>query len=185
MRAHTRRLSRHGRAWRIGPRVWRGSKHTSVSWMTMAMAAAALLLVIAFVVVCARSMRGSSPELAAAETVTTGEDVALPVATFADGRARFYRYITATGHEARFFVIKTPDGTVRAAFDACNFCFRQRRGFRQVGDRLTCNNCGRSISAQHVGVLKGECNPATLEPTVEGDRVILRATALESGDRYF
>lgn len=104
---------------------------------------------------------------------------------FADGRARFYRYVTAVGHEIRFFVLKSPDGVVRAAFDACDFCFRERRGFRQVGDNLICNKCGQASLSQHVNVLKGECNPAPLERTVESDRVIVRAAALEQGGSYF
>ena len=189
MRTHTRRLSRHGRAWRLGPSAWRRAwhrpTHTGVSWITVALPAAAVVLVIAFVVVCVRSMTGSGPKLAAAETVPTGEDVALPVSAFADGRARFYRYVTAAGREARFFVLKSADGEVRAALDACDFCFRQRRGFRQAGGQLICNNCGRSIPTQYVNILKGECNPVPLERTIDGDRVIVRAAALESGDRYF
>lgn len=189
MRTHTRRLSRHGRAWRLGPSAWRRAwhrpTHTGVSWITVAIAAAAVVLVIAFVVVCVRSMSGSELTLAAAETMPSGTDVALPMSTFADGRARFYRYVTAAGRETRFFVLKSADGEVRAALDACDFCFRQRRGFRQVGDHLICNNCGRTISAQHVSVSKGDCNPVPLERTIDGDRVIVRVAALESGDRYF
>ena len=191
MGTQTRHLSRHGRAWRLGPRAWRRGWHrqprTGISWITVAIAAAALTLAIAFVVYCVQSMahHPGPSELATAETVPTGQDVALPIAAFADGRAHFYRYVSATGHETRFFVLKSADGDVRAAFDACDSCFRQRRGFRQVGDQLICNNCGRTISARHVGVLKGGCNPVPVERAIDGDRVIVRAAALEGGDPYF
>ena len=154
--------------------------------MTVAIAAAALVPAIAFVVYCVRSMSHPSvPELATAETVPTGQDVMLPMSAFADGRAHFYRYVSATGRETRFFVLKSADGEMRAAFDACDLCVRERRGFRQVGDHLICNNCGRAISAHQVSVLKGECNPILLERTIDGSRVIVHAAALESGERYF
>jgi uncharacterized membrane protein len=34
-------------------------------------------------------------------------------------------------------------------------------------------------------VLQGGCNPAPIERSVEGDRVVLRAAALEQGQIYF
>ena len=185
MRMHTRRLSRHRRIWRLGPSAWHRPKHTSGSWITVAMAAAALLLVVAFVVVCVRSMSSSGSELAAAETLPRGQDVSLPVSMFADGRARFYQYALATGRETRFFVVKSPDGGVRAALDACDFCFRDRRGFRQAGTDMICNKCGRAFRSQHINALKGGCNPVPLAYTLEGDRIILRPAALEQGSSYF
>ena len=153
----------------------------------MAIAAVGLVLVIAFVVVCVGSMSGEGsrePQFAAADTVPTG-DVALSTMTFEDGRVRFYRYVTGTGDQTRFFVIRSADGVVRAAFDACDSCYRQKRGFRQAGNHMICNACGRAILSQHVNVLKGGCNPAILEHTIEGDRLIIRTVALERGSRYF
>lgn len=188
MSVPTHRLSRHSRAWRPTLRAKPGRRRAPPSWVTVAIAAAGLVLLAAIVVVCVRSTsadRPAEPGLALAEAVPTGADVSLPVSTFADGRARFYRYVTARGRETRFFVIKSPDGVVRAAFDACDNCFRERRGFRQVGDHLFCNACRRTLLSQHVNVLKGGCNPAPLERTVDGDRVIVQAAALEKGASYF
>lgn len=184
MRTHTDHLSRQGRAWRLGPRAWRGQGRTGGSWISVALVAASVLLVSAVVVVCLRTSE-PEPRLAEAETVPAGGDVALPLSTFGDGHARFYRYMTAKGHEVRFFVLKSGDGVVRAAFDACDSCYRKRQGFRQVGDHLICNSCGRAFSSNHVNVLKGGCSPAPLERTLEGDRVIIRTTALEQGAHYF
>ena len=184
MTRHTRRLSRDTRPWRLGPRAWRGHRRAGISWIALTIGAAVLLLV-GVVIYCSRVTSGSGPDLAAAETLPTGQDVALPVSTFADGRARFYTYVTGAGHETRFFVIKSSDGVVRAAFDACDSCFRNRRGFRQAGDHLICNWCGRAFMSQHVNVLKGGCSPAPLERTVEGDRVVVQAAALEQGASYF
>lgn len=187
MSVHTP-LSRHSRAWRPTLRTSRNQNRMGVSLVTAAIAAAALVLLVAFVVVCVQSMAADQPPapgFTAAETVPRGEDVLLPASAFADGKARFYRYLTAAGHETRFFVIKSPDGVVRAALDACDNCFRQRRGFRQVGDHLICNECGGTFSPQHINVLKGGCSPSPLERTVDGDHVVVRAAALEQGASYF
>ena len=50
--------------------------------------------------------------------VTASADLDVPAATFDDGLAHFYRYVTAAGREVRFFVMKSRDGKVRAALDA-------------------------------------------------------------------
>lgn len=188
MATHTCRLSRGGRPWRLGPRAWRGHRSSASSWIAVAIAAALLLFVTAIVVVCVFSMShhdSAEPKPAIAEAVPTGVDVALPVAMFADGRARFYRYITVASQETRFFVVKSRDGAVHAALDACDSCFRARRGFRQAGDHLICNSCGRAVLSQHVNVLRDGCNPVSVDHTVEGDRVMIRAAALDQGGSYF
>ena len=122
---------------------------------------------------------------AAAPTVAAGQDAVFPVAEFADGQARFYRYASTTGKEIRFFVMKSSDGVIRAAFDSCDVCYRERRGYRQSGDSMICNNCGQAFASSNINVLQGGCNPAPIERRVEGDHVVLAAAALEQGQFYF
>ena len=188
MTTHSRRLSRSSRPWRLGPRAWRGHRSSASPWIGVAIAAALLLFVTTVVVVCVFSMShhdSTEPKPVVAETVPAGVDVALQVAIFADGRARFYRYVTATGQETRFFIVKSRDGAVHAALDACDSCFRDRLGFRQVGDHLICNRCGRAVMSQHVNALRGGCNPVSVDHTVEGDRIVIRAAVLDQGGLYF
>lgn len=188
MSTPTRRLSRRSRGWRPSLRFSHGQKPRRVSLLTLAIGATALMLLVGFAIVCIESMaadRLAEPGFAAAESLPRREAVSLSVSVLVDGRTRFYRYVSATGHETRFFVIKTADGVVRAAFDACERCFRQRRGFRQIGDRLSCNACRRTLSAREVSVLKGGCNPVPLQRTIDGDNVIIRGADLESGSQYF
>jgi len=128
---------------------------------------------------------GASSRVAMTEIGGAGSDVILPVATFADGAARFYRYVTTAGREVRFFVMKSSDGVVRAAFDACDTCYRQRKGYRQQGDGMVCNNCGRTFRSVDINVLQGGCNPAPLERTIVGDQLVLKAASLELGTQYF
>jgi uncharacterized membrane protein len=89
------------------------------------------------------------------EIAGAGTDVSLPVATFADGRARFYRYATSAGREVRFFVMKSSDGVLRAAFDACDTCYRDKLGYHQEGDVMVCNKCGRTFRSVDINVLQG------------------------------
>jgi len=145
--------------------------------------AAALVFVAAAIFATRGGSGGTGAQTPAA--LQAGEDVSVPVATLADGRARFYRYLSTSGKEIRFFVMKSSDGVIRAAFDSCDVCYRERRGYRQAGDSMICNNCGQAFESRSINVLQGGCNPAPIERTVEGDHVVLRAEALEQGQFYF
>jgi uncharacterized membrane protein len=153
------------------------------------MSSNALIIAAALIFVAAAifATRGGQSGAASAATppAGAGEDVSFPVGEFADGQARFYRYTSTTGKEIRFFVMKSSDGVIRAAFDSCDVCYRERRGYRQSGDSMICNNCGQAFASRNINVLQGGCNPAPIERSVEGDRVVLRAAALEQGQFYF
>ena len=119
------------------------------------------------------------------EAAAPGADVVLDAAQFDDGQARFYRYATTAGREVKFFVMKSSDGVVRAAFDACDECFRARRGYRQSGDVMVCNNCRKRFPSTQINVVKGGCNPAPIDREVQGGRIVLRAAVLEQGTALF
>lgn len=111
-------------------------------------------------------------------------EVRLPVSAVGDGQAHYYTYKGA-GKDVNFFVIRSSDGVIRAAFDACDVCFRERKGYRQEGDLMVCNNCGQQFPSVKVNVIKGGCNPAPLERQVEGDYLVLRTADIETGAFYF
>lgn len=114
-----------------------------------------------------------------------GADITLPVATFADGQARFYKYVTTAGQEVRFFAMKSADGVIRAAYDACDVCYRQRKGYHQEGDDMVCNNCGRHFPSTSINVIEGGCNPAPLQRAIQGDQLVITAAAVAAGTSYF
>jgi uncharacterized membrane protein len=143
--------------------------------------AGVLLAVVVFVI----ASSGQATDHPGWTDVTSGADVVVPVATFDDGVARFYRYTTARGGEVRFFVMKSADGVVRAAFDACDTCYRDRLGYYQRGDVMVCNKCQQTFRSVDINVLQGGCNPAPLERRVVGDRLVLDAAAIERGAIYF
>jgi uncharacterized membrane protein len=123
----------------------------------------------------------SSPRRA---TATSGE-VTHPVAELADGKARHYSFRTPEGLTIRYFLIKSADGVIRAAFDACDVCWPENRGYSQSGDYMVCDNCGRRFASVLVNEVQGGCNPAPLRRTVRGDRLVIAVPDLLAGRRYF
>jgi uncharacterized membrane protein len=117
--------------------------------------------------------------------VSDRPDVVLAAAQFDDGQARFFTFEAAAGQTVRFFVMKSGDGVIRAAFDACDVCYREKRGYRQQGDHMLCINCGQTFRSTDINVRQGGCNPAPLDRALADGQVVLKATDLERGAFYF
>ncbi len=111
-------------------------------------------------------------------------EIRLPLSTFDDYQARFYTYMY-NGRPIEFFVVKSRDGVVRAAFNACDVCYQLRKGYHQEGDVMVCNNCGRRFPSSQINIERGGCNPAPLERTVRGEMLIIRVQDLLAGLVYF
>lgn len=110
--------------------------------------------------------------------------IRLPVADFADGKARYYTYMD-NGRPIEFFVVQDSGGEIRVAFNACDVCFGARKGYRQEGDVMICNNCGRRFPTDQVGLVAGGCNPSPLPFQVEGATLVLRVQDLAAGGGFF
>ena len=115
---------------------------------------------------------------------TGGSDVSYPVSIFADGKARHFDY-KADGLTIRYFILKSSDGVLRAAFDACDVCWPAGKGYYQDGDDMVCRNCGRRFASILVNEVKGGCNPAPLNRNVKGDQLVLKAEDILQGKSYF
>jgi uncharacterized membrane protein len=122
---------------------------------------------------------------AEAELLPAPGPVRLPLATFTDSRARFYRYPTAPGDEVRFFVVMDPKGVIHAAFDACLRCYGQGRGFRQAGEVMVCNSCRGRVRSADLDTLEYACTPVPIRRTLDGEDVLLLEADLRLGDPYF
>lgn len=110
--------------------------------------------------------------------------IRFPLSTFDDYQAHHYTYM----HEGRpieFFVLKSQDGVVRAAFNACDVCFLSKKGYTQDGDEVVCNNCGRRFPADQINDVHGGCNPSPLQRSVEGDSLIITEKDIIAGQDYF
>jgi uncharacterized membrane protein len=108
-----------------------------------------------------------------------------PLTDFADGKARHFQYKTPRGKTVRYFIVRSSDGVIRAAFDACDVCWPAGKGYYQEGDMMVCRNCGRKFPSNKVNVVTGGCNPAALNRQVTQTQVILQVKDILEGERYF
>ncbi|MBD3262743.1 MAG: DUF2318 domain-containing protein [Candidatus Altiarchaeales archaeon] len=116
----------------------------------------------------------------------TGVDfISIPLVEVDDGVAQFYEYPSKSGKNIRFFVLKSSDGVYRAAFDACDVCYKEGKGYSQDGDYMVCNNCGKKFISTRINEVRGGCNPAPLKRRVEEDALVIEKPDIEEGARYF
>lgn len=108
-----------------------------------------------------------------------------PVSEFQDGKARHFNFRVSPNQSIRFFIIKSSDGVVRAAFDACEVCYRAKKGYAQQGDFMVCLNCGMKFRSVKVNEVTGGCNPSALTRTVKDGKVIINQQDLLVGAKYF
>ncbi len=144
-------------------------------------AALVAVAVVAFVIVSGRD--GGAPATATAATAPGG-DVSIPLTEISDGQAHFYTY-DAGGTEVKYFVMQSADGEYRAAFDACDVCYAQKKGYQQDGDDMVCNNCGQRFPSDKINVVAGGCNPSPVDREVRGDNLVLKGSDLQTGAQYF
>lgn len=111
-------------------------------------------------------------------------EVHIPVTKVNDGKAHYFRYKEG-GKEVKFFVVKSGDGIIRAAFDACDVCYHSKKGYSQTGDFMICNNCGMRFHASRINVVSGGCNPAPLKRKVMDDNLVIRVADILPGGRFF
>lgn len=110
--------------------------------------------------------------------------VTLPIADVNDGKAHYYEFDT-NGHSIRFFVLKSSDGIIRAAFDACDVCFESRKGYIQNDEFMVCQNCGQRFHSARINEVKGGCNPAPLTRSYDDKTIRFNVADIAAGASYF
>ena len=147
--------------------------------------AAAAVVVLLAAGAAAYVLTGTKPSLpAAAGVAATGDLVTIPTAAFDDGKAHYFEHRHGD-LTIRYFAIKSADGVIRAAFDACDVCWHAGKGYAQDGDYMVCRNCGMRFHSAKVNEVKGGCNPAPLERRVENGKLLIRVSDLNEGKAYF
>jgi uncharacterized membrane protein len=111
--------------------------------------------------------------------------VLYPTKTFEDGKAHFFEHKTEKGMTIKYFILKSSDGAIRAAFDACDVCWPEGKGYLQKGDFMVCRNCGQQFASIRVNEVKGGCNPAPLAREIKEGNVVIKVGDLLEGSRYF
>ncbi|MEW6127746.1 MAG: DUF2318 domain-containing protein [Acidobacteriota bacterium] len=115
----------------------------------------------------------------------SADTINVALADLESGKAKFFDYTTANHTPVRFFAVKSADGKYRAAMDACDTCFHAKKGYRQEGDQMVCNNCGLKFHTNLINEVKGGCNPVGVACTVEGGQLVIKTSELDSRANYF
>lgn len=110
--------------------------------------------------------------------------ITISASLFDDYKARYFTY-KFPEEDLFFFAVKSKDGIIRAAFDSCDVCFRERKGYRQQNNVMVCNNCGQIFPTDRINIEKGGCNPAPLERQVTNGELVIKVDDLYKGLRYF
>ncbi len=108
-----------------------------------------------------------------------------PATAFQDGKAKYFQFSPSPKEKIRFFVVKSTDGIIRAAFDACDVCWRAKKGYVQQGNDMVCVNCGLKFRTDKVNEVTGGCNPAALKRTVKDGNVTISQQDVMTGLRFF
>src|SRR5919108_3344408 len=75
--------------------------------------------------------------------------VTIPLAKVSDGKAHFYKVVDG-GSEIAFFVTKASDGSIKTAFDACDVCYREKKGYVQDGGFMLCKQCNKKFDINRI-----------------------------------
>jgi uncharacterized membrane protein len=119
------------------------------------------------------------------KTEVSATSITYPVKLFEDGKARHFHYKADDAITIKYFILKSSDGVIRAAFDACDVCWSAGKGYQQSGDVMICRNCGRKFASILVNEVKGGCNPAPLNREVKEGKVVLQVNDILLGKQYF
>ena len=116
---------------------------------------------------------------------SNGNVVTIPLAKVSDGKSHFYKYEDG-GKEIAFFAVKASDGSIKTAFDACDACYRDKKGYEQQGDKMNCKNCNQKFAINRLGPnATGGCNPGYLPNQVSGSTISIKTSDLKAGAKYF
>ena len=122
--------------------------------------------------------------VASAALASSSKEVKFPAVLFQDGKARHFEHSDGD-FIIRYFILKSSDGIIRAAFDACDVCWPAGKGYFQEGDYMVCRNCGRKFASILVNEVQGGCNPAPLNRIMENGQVIIQVKDILEGKQYF
>jgi uncharacterized membrane protein len=131
-----------------------------------------LLLCIALLLSGCSGASSSAVKVGGLLTPVDGK-LEIPVNGVSDGKAHHFQVKSGDGTMVTFFVLKSADGVLRAAIDACDVCYRSGLGYYQEGDKMVCKNCGQKFASNKINEIKGGCNPAPLNRTVVGDKLVI------------
>ena len=129
------------------------------------------------------SFRGTKGDFIAIQN----EKVVIDASKIDDGKAHYFNTTLPNGEPVYFFVIKSPDGKLRAAANGCQVCGGALQGFRQEGNNMVCNTCGNRYPLNKIATEKGGCNPAPINPDlkVKNGKISITLSELQDIEQFF
>jgi uncharacterized membrane protein len=138
----------------------------------------AIIVIVAFLLLKGGDDAGYEPT----DTANVGDSGSVEIVeSDVTDQAKYYTH-KAKGTEVRFFAVRGTDGEVRVAFDACDVCYSEKKGYRQVGTEMKCNNCGNQYGYDDLGTknIRGGCWPSYLPRDITGGKVVVDIKDLEN-----
>ncbi len=108
----------------------------------------------------------------------------ISVSNIDDGQAHYFEVKAGDGVMVKFFIVKSQDGIIRAAIDACDVCYKAGKGYVQEDNFMICTNCGRRFATDRINEVKGGCNPAPLLRKIEGNNLVISMKDINSNSWY-
>ncbi len=112
-------------------------------------------------------------------------DIIIPIAALST-EAKFFEFDAHTV-TVKYFAVLDDAGEVHIAFDACDVCYGAKKGYRQEGSMMICNNCGNAFEITGIGTENkgGGCWPGYLEAAITETEVVVDPDVLTAGTWYF
>jgi len=111
--------------------------------------------------------------------------IVIPLSEVNDGKAHFYSY-RKSGKHINFFVRADGKGTVSSYYDACFTCYKKKKGYRQEGTDLICNECSMKFGlAEEKWPDKDGCNPIHLKSAITDNNLVIDTAVIEKGAKLF
>jgi uncharacterized membrane protein len=134
------------------------------------------LLLALGIYACTRQSEYSPPSRA-------GSDFSIEISELKSGVPQFF-----THHYNRkpisFFVVKTGDG-VMSFLDACNTCYRYKKGYKYQDGLLICNYCKEKYRIEQIAVGTGNCHPIKLAGRFKDGKYLIAVSELERYSNRF
>jgi len=113
-------------------------------------------------------------------TVKSKDELIIPLSDIGD-EVSFYSY-DSDGVNIKYFAVRDSEGDVRVALDACDLCYNEKKGYRQINDVMQCINCGNQYPIDGLGTENtyGGCWPSYLPIDLDDDNIIIKISDLES-----
>jgi len=152
----------------------------------ISLVAIVVILVLGFVLFNG-NITGNTVGVSGSEAIIDeGDSIKIALSTISS-KVKFHSY-DVDGVDVEYFVVKADDGNIKTAFNACDVCYRSKKGYSQKGEDMVCNNCGNHYAISGLGTknLKGEgCWPGYLPNTIKEEYLIIQKSDLEAGKYMF